>query len=125
MPAFFPSTVWLGIAPTLFGFRQFVIHGIVTNKKLRAFYNPGLAAVVFLHLPIGGYYFYYISSHHLATTLDWILGAAYTVVFAYIALVKMTYSWLADANSRFVFSPDEMKRFGVQSKIALLDMRRS
>jgi Protein of unknown function with HXXEE motif len=125
LPAFFPSIVWLGIAPTLFGFGQFVVHGIVTYKKLRSFYNPGLAAVVFLHFPIGGYYIYYISSHDLATTWDWVLGVAYTVVFAYVALIKMTYSWLADPKSRFVFSPVEMKRFGVQSKIAWLDDRRS
>ncbi len=125
LPAFFPSIIWLGIAPTMFGFGQFVIHGIVTNKKLHSFYNPGLAAVVFLHFPIGAYYIYYVSSHHLATRWDWILGVGYTVAFVYIALVKMTYSWLADPNSRFVFSPVEMKRVGVAPKINSMDARRT
>jgi hypothetical protein len=117
LPALFPTIVWLGIAPTFFGFGQFVVHGIVTNKKLRTFYNPGLGAVVFLHIPIGAYYLRYLSSHHLVTAFDWVAGIVYMAAFMYIAFVKMTYSWLADPNSRFTFDPVEMKRFGVQQKL--------
>ena len=43
IPVFFPDKIWLGIAPTLFGFGQFIIHGIQTPKKLGQFYNPGLS----------------------------------------------------------------------------------
>ena len=52
---FFPTVIWLGLAPVLFGILQFVIHGIVTNAKLRSLYNPGSAAVVLGHIPIGAY----------------------------------------------------------------------
>jgi hypothetical protein len=118
LPAFFPTIMWLGIAPTFFGFGQFIVHGIVTNKKLRTFYNPGLAAVVFLHFPIGIYYLNYISSHHLVTVRDWVIGVVYMAAFMYIAIVKMTYDWLAHPNSRFAFDPAEMKRFGVPQKLS-------
>lgn len=41
-PVFLTHVTWLGLGPVLFGFMQFMVHGIVTNIKLRSFYNPGL-----------------------------------------------------------------------------------
>lgn len=120
VPAFFSKIAWLGIAPAFFGFGQFIIHGVVTNRKLRSFYNPGLAAVVFLHFPIGGYYLYYLVSHHLVTGWDWGIGVVYTGAFMYVALVKMTYDWMANQNSRFRFDPAEMNRFDVPQKLSHL-----
>jgi hypothetical protein len=105
----------------LFGFGQFIVHGIITNKKMRTLYNPGLAAVVFLHFPIGGYYIYIIQSRHLATVWDWVVGIIYMFLFMLIALIKMTYTWLADENSRYAFAPEEMQRFDVPKKLAALE----
>src|SRR5207245_2575099 len=56
VPVFFPKVIWLGLAPVLMGMLQFVVHGVVTNVKLKSIYNPGLAAVVFGHIPIGVFY---------------------------------------------------------------------
>nr|WP_248736158.1 HXXEE domain-containing protein [Neobacillus rhizosphaerae] len=56
VPVFLPDVIWLGLAPMLFGMMQFVVHGIMTPKKLGQFYNPGLAAVVLGHIPLGIYY---------------------------------------------------------------------
>jgi len=117
LPVFFPTMIWLGIAPTLFGFGQFIIHGIVTPKKLGQFYNPGLGAVVLLHFPIGGLIIYHLISNHLATPVDWIGGIAYMFAFMFITLIKMTYTWLADKNSHYLFPEEEMTRFNVQAKI--------
>lgn len=125
VPVFFPHAIWLGIAPTLFGFGQLIIHGIVTNKKMRSLYNPGLAAVVLLHIPIGAYYIYVIQSQHLVSTWDWAIGVVYLVLFQYVAFVKMTYSWLADKNSPYVFPPVEMRRFDVPHKLARLKQARA
>jgi Protein of unknown function with HXXEE motif len=118
IPVFFPNVIWLGLAPVLFGLGQFLIHGIVTNIKLKTFYNPGLGAVVFLHIPIGIYYIHEIYVLKLVSYLDWIFGVVYLVAFAFITLIKMTYTWLADKNSKYVFPPDEMKRFNVVEKLA-------
>ena len=49
IPVFFPSVIWLGLAPMLAAIGQLVVHGIVGNVKLRSFYNPGLGAVLFIH----------------------------------------------------------------------------
>jgi Protein of unknown function with HXXEE motif len=121
VPAFFPRVIWLGLAPTLFGMLQFIVHGIVTNKKLRTLYNPGLGAVLFGHIPIAICYIYYIQMQGLAGIWDWLGAVTYMLAFMYIAFVKMTYSWLADRDSPYRFSEEEMNRFSVRQKI---DQRR-
>jgi len=62
LPVFFPTIIWFGFAPVLFGVLQFVIHGVVTNVKLKSIYNPGLAAVMLGHIPVAAYYVYYAPS---------------------------------------------------------------
>ena len=117
IPVFFPNIIWIALAPILFGMSQFIIHGIVTNIKLKSFYNPGLGAVTLLHIPIGIYYIYYIQSNSLSSIWDWIIGIIYMIAFAFIVVNKMTRTWLADKDSPYHFSEEEMKRFNVQEKV--------
>lgn len=117
IPVFFPNVIWLGVAPMLFGMAQFIVHGIATNKKLKSFYNPGLGAVVLFHIPIGIYYIYHIQSTGIASGWDWVIGVVYMFLTAFIVVNKMTYSWLADKNSPYIFTKEEMTRFNVQDKI--------
>ncbi len=117
IPAFFPRMIWLGLAPVLFGMLQFIVHGIVTNKKMKSLYNPGLAAVVLGHVPIGICDIYSIHAHQLAGVWDWVGGVVYLIVFQYVAFIKMTYTWLADRESVFPFAEVEMKRYAVQEKL--------
>jgi hypothetical protein len=117
VPVFLPRVIWLGLAPVLFGMSQFIVHGIVTPRKMRSIYNPGLAAVVLGHIPIGVFYIYYIQTHGLARVWDWVLGVAYMFAFVFITLLKMTYTWLADPESPFVFDEVEMRRFSVREKL--------
>src|SRR4051812_27106017 len=76
-PVFFPTAIWLGLAPVLFGMLQFVVHGVVTNVKLRSVYNPGLAAVALGHIPVGICYLWYVHTQGLAGAWDWVAGVAY------------------------------------------------
>ena len=117
LPVFFPNIIWLGLAPILFGMFQFIVHGIMTNIKLKSFYNPGLGAVTLLHIPLGIYYIYYIQSQELASVLDWVIGVVYMFLFAFIVVNKMTRIWLADKDSPYPFAEEEMKRFKVQKKL--------
>jgi hypothetical protein len=117
IPVFFPRVIWLGLAPVLFGMLQFIVHGIVTNKKMKSLYNPGLAAVILGHVPIGVYYIYSIHVNQLARVWDWVGAVAYMLLFQYVAFVKMTYTWLADRESAFPFAEVEMKRYAVQEKV--------
>jgi len=117
IPVFLPNIIWLGLAPILFGMVQFIVHGIMTNIKLKSFYNPGLGAVTFLHIPLGIYYIYYIQSNGLASVWDWVIGVVYMFLFAFIIVNKMTRTWLADKNSSYHFAEEEMNRFNVKGKM--------
>jgi hypothetical protein len=66
LPIIFPSVIWLGFAPVLFGMAQIVFHGVMVNKKMHSIYNPGVFSVVFLHWPLGIYYICYVVTHGLA-----------------------------------------------------------
>jgi hypothetical protein len=90
------------------------------QQKKKSLYNPGLAAVVLLHFPIGGYYIYTIQSQDLASLWDRVIGSAYMFLFVFITLLKMTYTWLADDASPYAFAPEEMRRFDVPQKLAAL-----
>jgi len=122
-PVFFPTVIWLGLAPVLFGILQFVVHGVVTNVKLRSVYNPGLAAVVLGHIPVGACYLYHIHAQGLASVWDWVFGVAYMLAFQLVCLMKMTYTWLADRDSPYAFADEEMRRFDVRQKLERLAVR--
>ncbi|PFD34720.1 HXXEE domain-containing protein [Bacillus cereus] len=121
VPVFFSDVIWLGLAPMLFGMMQFMVHGIMTPKKLGQFYNPGLGAVVLGHIPLAIYYIYYIHSNGIVTGWDWIVGIIYMTLTAFIVVNKMTYSWLADENSPYPFAEEEMGRFNVLEKLQRLN----
>lgn len=80
LPVFFPNMIWLGMAPILFGcvFQAFMHIGVFFLKFHR-FYNPGVGAVLCIHVPCGIYYICYLASNHLITGRDWIYTAIYLV----------------------------------------------
>ena len=117
MALIFPHQIWLGLGTLLFWVGQFVVHGIVTNKKLKTIYNPGTLTML-LGLALLVYYVYYVESNDLVSVWDWVGGVAVTAAFAVIFLVKMTYSWLADKDSPYPFTDAEMDRWDVDARLA-------
>jgi Protein of unknown function with HXXEE motif len=113
----FPDEHWLGLGTLLFWVGQLVIHGIVTNKKLRTFYNPGTLTML-LGLALLVYYIGYLESNDTLSVWDWAGAIAVTASFAVIFLLKMTYTWLADKNSPYPFTDNEMNRWNVEQKLA-------
>lgn len=107
VPVFFIDKIWLGLAPILMGFFQFIWHGIFANKKASTIYNPGLFAVLFLHIPIGYWYINYIVSQDLVTVTDWILGIVYFVIATYIFIVKGN-MWMKSQKSNFSFTKKQL-----------------
>jgi hypothetical protein len=65
----------------LVGFLQVIAHGILTNVKLKAPYNPGMGTALLGFLPLGVYYVYLIKG--VATTWDWGIGFAYMAGFLF------------------------------------------
>ena len=120
--AIFPGAIWLGFAAVVFWFGQFVIHGIVTNRKLKTIYNPGLLTTV-VGVAFLVYFMIHVTSNDLASAWDWIGGVLLMLAFAVIFLVKMTYTWLADKDSKYPFTDAEMKRWNVDARIARAAVR--
>ncbi len=114
LPVFFPAAVWVGLAPVMFGFGQFVGHGIANNRKLKAVYNPGLAAVVFGHLPLG---VWYLREVHTSGR-DWAFAIIYVALFIVVGMLKLGYGLLANEHSKYPFAPEEMDRFGRRRRLA-------
>lgn len=108
-PAFFPNVIWLGLAPVLSGFIQFVGHGIYAYIKLKSFYSPGLATNVFGWLPIGMIYIYHIVSNNLVSLWDWLLAVIYLTVFFFLVFFIIELKLLGDKNSQYPFDQDQMK----------------
>lgn len=118
LPVFFPQTIWLGLPPVLFAFGQFIVHGVITNWKLKGFYNPGLAAVVLGHIPIGIWYLVEINARGVVHTSDWVLAILYLIAFIAIIMQWLGYKVLVNKNSPYPFSPEEMARFDRDRRLA-------
>ena len=120
LPVFFPSSIWLGLAPVLVGsIIQFISHGIYTNIKLKYFYNPGVAATVFGHIPIGVIYIYYIVANNLVDLWGWLFAVVYMAVFMFLVFFIIEQKLLGDKNSPYPFDQDQMKGkgFDVEKKL--------
>ena len=117
LPFFFPGAVWFCLAPMLFNIGQVVVHGVMTNRKMNTFYNPGLGAVIFLHLPISIYFLWYVYSSELIGGLDWLWALLFTAFAAGFCVGIMTYVIFASRKTKWAFSPTEMKRFNVREKL--------
>lgn len=117
LPVLFPNVIWLGIAPMLMGMMQFVVHGIITNLKMKSIYNPGLGAVVFLHIPVGVAYIRHITVNQFASGGTWVIGILYTVIATGFVLGYLTYIGLSDRSSKWKFDEVELKRFHVEEKL--------
>jgi hypothetical protein len=114
VPVFFPQIVWLGLAPVLFGFGQLVVHGIANNRKLKTLYNPGLAAVVLGHVPLGIWYLREVQT----SGRDWAFAIPYLALFMVVGILKVGYGLLGDENSAYPFAPEEMERFQRRRRLA-------
>ncbi len=120
VPIFFPALIWMGLGQVMFGMTQFLIHGIVINSKLRSVYNPGLFAVVFLHVPIGAYYIWYTAANGLLTWWMWLPAVAWLAAGAVVGVAMPATRWFADRDSPYAFSKSEMARFHVKERVGRL-----
>ncbi|MGW8566683.1 HXXEE domain-containing protein [Isoptericola sp. NPDC055881] len=118
VPVFFPDQIWLAIVPILMGcVGQLVVHGVQTNLKLKTWYNPGLATVVFGFIPVGIWYFVTVYSAGGIAWTQWLLGLAYGLPVMIFLFVVLGFGILADKNSPYPFTRDEMSRWGREKRL--------
>jgi hypothetical protein len=111
-PIFFSNQIWLGLAPVLFGgAAQLVIHGIVNNKILKTWYNSGLVAVLFGHVPIAVFYIKYIVENNLASVCDWVIAIVLMLVWYVVGVRIIINKLFENINSPYPFDKAEMAKF--------------
>lgn len=119
LPAFFPEQIWFGLGGILVGLFQITAH-LEICRTIKYFYGPGNFAVFCGHIPIGIYFIYYGMSNHLISTWDW-LGGILVFLFIGAFLVGFVgYKLLADENSKYPFSYEEMHRPWARKRVESL-----
>jgi len=104
----------------LFTLGQFIVHGVITNAKLKSLYNPGLTAVILGHVPIGVWYLVEAYSKSTVTPWDWVLGLIYLGCFIGVVMQLIGFRLLAAKDSPYPFAPEEMERFDRRGHLARL-----
>ena len=118
LPVFFPRLLWLGFMPIVFGMSQFIMHGILTPRKIgNKIYSPGFCAVAFGHVPLGLLWFYQTISNGWLGWPDVVLGLIYQDAFIALFMRKVGYDWLADLDSKYQFPKEEFERGGYAERI--------
>lgn len=114
----FHQFIWVGLCIMLFGVAQFIVHGILINKRAGTIYNPGLASVVFLFFPLCAAYIVYIYSHFAVPWWDWVLGVGCIPIVAFSCLL-LPMKKTADRNApdEDAWSEEDMQKFGVRDKL--------
>ncbi len=113
----FSSQLWLGLAIVLMGFSQIFVHGIAFNKKLGTIYNPGMASIIFLFIPLCAIYIRYAVSSGDLEWWHWLIAAVLQPVLGMGCLMAPIQK-LKDRNSPYCWSEEEVRRFDVAGKLA-------
>ena len=118
VPVFFPNLIWLGLAQVMLGMLQIIAHGIIENMRLKSLYNPGLGATVFLQLPLGIYFIWYVATNHLASTGTYILGFVGAII-ALVLLFLLPIRLMASRESKYPFAEAEMYGFAKEKVVKI------
>ena len=113
LPVLYPEVIWLGLAPMFMGFFQLIWHGIFANSKAGSLYNPGLFSVLVLHIPVGCWYVFHITTTGIVHTSDWIIGTVYFLAAVYVLIVKGN-MWLKNPNSPYRFTANQLGPYSKQ-----------
>lgn len=115
----FSDIIWVNIAIVLFGVAQIFVHGIGFNIKMKTFYNPGMASIIFIFIPVAIYVCIYLAQNYTVTVWDWVIALALQPVVGFLGLM-VPIRILQDKNSSHPFPEDEAKKFHVREKMAKL-----
>ena len=67
---------------------------------------------------LGIYYVWHVESVNLASGWDWLGAVLLLPVFAFLVMIKLTFTWLADENSPYHFTEAEMHKWNVDALVA-------
>lgn len=117
VPVFLPGLVRLRPVPVLFGFSQFVVHGITTTIELKSFYNPGLAAVVLGHAPLSICYLAQAHQQGFITGWDWLFLVLNMAFFMGAIMMRIGHGLMPPSGAAHPFNAAETARRGRERRL--------
>lgn len=113
------NTIWLGLIITLAGMMQLVVHGLITNIRLKSLYNAGLGTTVFLFLPIGIYYWWYVATNGMTQWYDYIIAVIGAIAVAG-GTILLPIRLIGSKDSPYPFNEREMSGYGARRAFATI-----
>lgn len=99
--------IWLGMATILVSLGNIIAHTFLFNFKGKTLYNAGLATSWFFFAPCVFFFVKIILKEHLADEADFLIGIPLGILINIFGVLKPI-SWLADRNTKFIFSSRQL-----------------
>lgn len=114
----FHQYIWVGLCIMLFGVAQFLVHGVMINRKAGTVYNPGLASVILLFFSLCIAYIIYIYTNFTVHWWDWALAIGCIPIVGFVCLM-LPMKKISDRNApdEDAWSEEYMRKFGIREKL--------
>ena len=98
------------------------IAGIIFNIKMKRLYNPGVATMLFILIPVGIYYIWYVASHFSLTWWYYLAAGVLLLPVSFCSLM-LPIKLLADKDSKHVWPKEECEKFHVLEKMRKIEQK--
>ena len=118
------NCLWLGIFIAYFTMAQVLMHCLKLNISLKAWYSPGCLSSLFIMLPMGVYYLWYVATHFIVPHYYW-WGPIVAFPFASVVMILLPILTCRSRNTTFGFARYQAEEFDVKHGIATLWRKQS
>lgn len=111
--------LWLGIFIAYFTMSQALMHCLKLNISLKAWYSPGCFSALFVMLPMGVYYLWYVATHFAVPHYYW-WGPIVAFPVASVIMILLPILTCRSRSTSFGFARHQADEFDVRHGIASL-----
>ena len=111
--------LWLGIFIAYFTMAQVLMHCLKLNISLKAWYSPGCLSALFVMLPMGVYYLWYVATHFAVPHYYW-WGPLVAFPIASVLMILLPILTCRSHTTSFGFARFQADDFEVRHGIASL-----
>ncbi|MBS1730423.1 MAG: HXXEE domain-containing protein [Bacteroidetes bacterium] len=102
-----PHFVWLGLASIIVSLGNIIAHTFIFNFKGKTIYNAGLATCWLFFAPCVFFFFKILHNENIGSVTDYIIGILLGIFINIVGILKLII-WLADKNTKFIFSKNQL-----------------
>lgn len=113
------NCLWLGIFVAYFTMSQVFMHCLKLNISLKAWYSPGCFSALFVMLPLGVYYLWFVATHFSVPHYYW-WGPIVAFPIASVVMILLPILTCRSRTTTFAFGKYQADEFDVRHGIATL-----